>query len=409
MKKIVKTLLMILLLVPLHGVSQKTNLNDEKIVLGIKKTIHSTILNEDREIWIYVPNSSSNNSSKLPVMYILDGPSFFNSFSSIAQYLNKAGKMPEMIIVGIGNTNRLRDLTPSHSVFWSDGEQDSIALGASGGGEKFIKFISNELFPYIDSLYKPAPYKMIVGHSLGGLTVVGLLINHKELFNSYVAIDPSIWWDKHLVMRQSSEKLKLYDYSGKRLYFASANTMAKDMDTIRVIHDQANINSHVKENLEYRDILKNSNKSNLVWDWKYYPNDNHVSIPVIASYDAFRAIFKDYEFAKDLNDKSITVNEVKNHYANLSKMMNYEVLPSQNMINNLGYNFLSNKDFDKAYDFFNLNIQNYPFSANVYDSMGDYYMEKNDHKKALELFKKALSLEKIPSTISKVKKLEAKN
>ncbi len=408
MKKTVKILLMILLLLPLYGLSQKTNRNDEKIVLGIKKTIHSNILNEDREIWIYAPNSNATNNSKLPVMYILDGPSFFNSFSSIAEYLNKAGKMPEMIIVGIANTNRLRDLTPSHSVFWSDGEQDSAALGASGGGENFIKFIRNELIPYIDTLYKPAPYKMLVGHSLGGLTVINLLVNHKELFNSYVAIDPSIWWDKHLVMKQTSEKLKLYDYSGKRLYFASANTMAKDMDTIRVMHDQANINSHVKENLQYRDILKSTAKSNLVWDWKYYPNDNHVSIPVIASYDAFRAIFKDYEFEKDLNDKSITLNEVKNHYANLSKMMNYEVLPSQNMINNLGYNFLSSKDFDKAYDFFNLNIQNYPFSANVYDSMGDYYMEKNDHKKALELFKKALSLEKIPSTISKVKKLEAK-
>ncbi|ESU19015.1 hypothetical protein FCR2A7T_24290 [Flavobacterium cauense R2A-7] len=406
MKKIVKTLLMLLLLFPLHGVSQKTNRNVEKIVLGIKKTIHSTILNEDREIWIYAPNSNATNNSKLPVMYILDGPSFFNSFSSIAEYLNKAGKMPEMIIVGIANTNRLRDLTPSHSVFWSDGEQDSAALGASGGGENFIKFISDELIPYIDSSYKPAPYKMLVGHSLGGLTVINILLNHKELFDSYVAIDPSIWWDKHLVMKQTSEKLKSYNYSGKRLYFASANTMAKDMDTIRVLHDQANINSHVKENLQYRDILKSAAKSNLVWDWKYYPNDNHVSIPVIASYDAFRTIFKDYEFEKDLNDKSITLNQVKDHYAKVSKMMNYQVLPSQNMINNIGYNFLSNKEYDKAYSFFNLNIENYPSSANVYDSMGDLYIEKKDDKKAIELFKKALSLKEQPETRKKLEKLE---
>jgi len=325
----------------------------------------------------------------------------------MVQYLNSAGKMPEMIVVGIANTNRVRDLTPSHSISWSDGEQDTAALGSSGGGEKFIAFIQSELMPHIDSVYKTAPYRMFVGHSLGGLTVINSLINHPALFDSYVAIDPSLWWDKQVLMNKASQVLQLKDYTGKSLYFASANTMEKGMDTIRVGKDTAHGNAHVRENLHFRTILSNSQKSHLQWEWKFYPEDDHVSVPLISCYDALRSIFKNYELGKDLNDTSITVDYIKTHYRNVSTMLNYPVLPSQNIVNMLGYNFLSNKSYDKAYGFFKLNIENYPSSANVYDSMGDFYMEKHDKEKAIALFTRALSLKDLPDTRKKLERLEA--
>ena len=95
---------------------------------------------------------------------------------------------PDIIVVGIPNTDRSIDLTPTHVV---DAPDDST----SGGGENFISFIEKELMPFIDNKYPTEPYKILAGHSSGGLEVMQAFAHHTNLFNSYIAIDPSIWWD----------------------------------------------------------------------------------------------------------------------------------------------------------------------------------------------------------------------
>ncbi|RTY88005.1 alpha/beta hydrolase-fold protein [Flavobacterium sp. GT3R68] len=398
----------VLLFVHVFSFGQTSNQIDNKITIGTINTIHSDILNEEREVLIYVPNSSTRNSNdktRYPVLYLLDGYSFFHSVTGMVQYLSAISKMPEMIVVAIVNTDRVRDLTPTHSTSWSNGEQDAAHFKNSGGGEKFLSFVEKELIPYIDSHYKTEPYRMFVGHSLGGLTVVNALIKNPELFNSYVAIDPSIWWDNKSLMKQAAVVLKQKEYLGKKLFFASANTMNKEMDTMRVVKDTANSNLHVRDNLEFRELLK-KNKNKLDWKWKYYADDNHLSIPLIAEYDALRYFFKEYELPKDLDDSSINAGYIQNHYRNISEMLGYTVLPPQSTINFLGYNNLSGKRYDKAYGFFKMNIDNYPASANAFDSMGDYYMDKNDRKKAIESFEKALSLKEVSETRKKLEKLQ---
>jgi predicted alpha/beta superfamily hydrolase len=384
--------------------------NNNKIVIGTIDTIHSTILNEQREVLIYVPNSANTGmkgKTKYPVMYILDGESFFHSTTGMVQYLSAIGKMPQMIIVAIVNTDRVRDLTPTHYTSWSDGQQDPEHFKYSGGGEKFTSFIQKELIAHIDSLYPTEPYRMFVGHSLGGLMVINTLINHPSLFSSYVAIDPTIWWDKHFLIKKSESALKRTNYAGKRLFFASANTMNKGMDTIRVLTDTAIGNMHVRDNLRYRAILLENKNNNLVWNWKYYPEDDHPSVPLIAEYDALRSFFKDYELPKDVNDPSITADFIRDHYQNVSATLGYKVLPSQSTVNFLGYINLSNKQYDKAYSFFRMNIDNYPESFNVYDSMGDYYVARTDKRKAIEVFNKALTLQENPDTRKKLEALKS--
>lgn len=404
-----RNILHILLFLPIFSFGQASNQNDNKIAIGTIETIQSTILNEKREILVYVPTSGGVDSkTRYPVLYILDGASFFNSVTGMVQYLSAIGKMPEMIVVSIVNTDRVRDLTPTHSTSWSNGEQDATHFKNSGGGEKFISFIEKELIPYIDSRYKTEPYRMFIGHSLGGLIVVNTLINNPKLFNSYVAIDPSIWWDNKTIMNQAAIALKQKDYTGKKLFFASANTMNKGMDTIRVVKDTANGNLHVRDNLQFREILKKNKKNKLDWKWKYYNDDNHPSVPLIAEYDALRSFFKNYELPKDLDDRSINAEYILNHYQNISTMLGYSVLPPQSTINFLGYNNLSSKLYDKAYGFFKMNINNYPASANAFDSMGDFYVEKNDTINARESFEKALSLKEVPETRKKLEKLQAR-
>ena len=139
------------------------------------------------------------SQQKYPVVYLLDGDAHFNSVVGMIQYLsqvNSNNACPEMIVVGISNTDRTRDLTPTKS-----GDDPflktmpGLAVQTSGGGEAFMSFIEKELMPHINSKYPTQPYKILIGHSLGGLTVMNAVINHTKLFNTYIAIDPSMWWD----------------------------------------------------------------------------------------------------------------------------------------------------------------------------------------------------------------------
>jgi len=319
------------------------------LTIGQIDTIKSKILNENRELLIYTPATASknpkNNTTLYPVMYLLDGEAFFRSFTGMVQYLSSIGKMPEMIIVGITNTDRQRDLTPTHWIYWSDGEKDEKALHNTGGGEKFLSFIQDELIPHIESAYPTAPYRMFVGHSLGGLTVLNALAKHFSLFKSYVAIDPTVWWDNRLIMQQIKQALTKSNYSDKSLFYASANTMNENMDTIRVMNDTAHANIHVKDNLLFRSLLQQDKKSRLNWQWKYYPEDNHLSVPFISAYDALRAMFKGYELGKEMDDSSLTAKYIQLHYREVSKLLGYELKPEERVLNIIGYLHLSEKRY----------------------------------------------------------------
>ena len=257
----------ILFLLPVFCLGQTSDHIESIISIGQKKTIHSAILDEDREVWIYVPSAAkADSTTRYPVVYLLDGSDFFHMLTGIVAELGGIGRMPKVIVVGITSKDRGSDFTPSNSKLSRDGMIDSDFKN-SGRGDKFISFIQKELMPYVNTNYNTQPYNLIAGHSLGGLSVLHALVNHPSLFNAYVAIDPSVWWDKHLIVKQAREAFTQKDYTGKTLYYATSNTMAKGMDTVRVIQDTAYVNGNVRNHFQFRDVLRESKK--LQWAWKF--------------------------------------------------------------------------------------------------------------------------------------------
>jgi uncharacterized protein len=389
---------------------------DNKIVIGKKDHIYSNILKENREIWVHLPqsmNGSVFSTSRYPVIYLLDGDGHFSSVTGLVEQLTETnGNMlfPEMIVVGITNTDRMRDLTPTHTQLNFSG--DSSQPSTSGGGEEFISFIEKELIPHIDSLYPTAPYRVFIGHSLGGLTVMNTLIHHPQIFNSYLAIDPSMWWDRQSLLKQTGSILMQNNFKGKTLFLGVANTMSPGLDTATVRKDTILSNQHIRSILSLTDSLKKATGNGLKWEYKYYSEDSHGSVPLISEYDGLRFIFDFYNFknANQLFDKDVSADKavisVKDHYNKVSQKMGYEVVPPEEYINDLGYGFLRNKMKEKAFAFFKLNIDNNPKSGDVYDSMGDYYLDMNDKVKAAEYFRKALTLFDNPDTKNKLAKLE---
>jgi predicted alpha/beta superfamily hydrolase len=156
---------------------------DNKIVIGKVDSVYSTILKEKRKVWVYLPNMKAgmqNPGQRYPVVYLLDGDGHFESVAGMIQQLSQVNGntiVPEMIIVGIPNTDRTRDLTPTHII--SDPPMmDSNSTKNTGGGENFTAFLEKELMPHIDSLYPTQPFRILIGHSFGGLTVMNIITNH---------------------------------------------------------------------------------------------------------------------------------------------------------------------------------------------------------------------------------------
>jgi predicted alpha/beta superfamily hydrolase len=385
-----------------------------KIVLGTIDVLRSAILNEDREVDVYVPASAADPSyakRDYPVVYLLDGDAHFYTVAAMIRQLSQANantEFPEMIVVGIPNTKRTRDLTPTH-VDKVPGMDDREAK-SSGGGEKFMAFIENELIPHIDSAYPTAPYRVLIGHSLGGLTAINALINHTGLFNACLAIDPSMSWDEQRLLKQARTELEKDRFEKNSLFLAVANTMEHGMDTAMAKGDTTRKTLHIRSILQLARYLDTDKRNGLHVEWKYYPGYDHDAVPFVAEYDGLRSIFSFYDLHfpyRQFFDPSYKGDTlIAAHFAAVSRRMGYRVTPPEHFINGLGYSLLGAGQYDRALSFFNMNIANYPGSANTYDSMGDLYGAIGNKQKAIEYYKKALAISNYSETRKKLERLE---
>lgn len=413
------TLIVITLIHPVFVSAQIAGPIGDLIVVGKIDTIHSVILEEDRPIWISVPASGVIPGKIYPVLYLLDGDAHFYSVMGMIQQLSTVNGntvCPEMIVVGIPNTARMRDLTPTHV---DEAMGDTLFVEETGGLGKFTSFLEKELMPYIQSNYPAAPYRMYIGHSLGGLAVIHTLLTRPDLFNSWVAIDPSLWWDDWHISKLADVLKDKKMFKDEALYLAIANTMHNGMEVSEALKDTSMMTEHIRSILSFSEAATDKSSINgMEFKSKYYPDEDHSSLPMVAEIDALKFLFTWYTFGmKDLSrfmDPEIasTPKELTdlftNHYKKVSQHFGYEILPDERMINSLGYEFLAQQKSDLSFACFDMNVKNYPQSSNVFDSMGDYYAVQGDDKMALEYFGKALAVDEVPLTREKYEALKKK-
>jgi predicted alpha/beta superfamily hydrolase len=373
---------------------------------GFEEKINSKILGEERNVWIHIPRSNGGNKIKdkgnYPVVYLLDGAENFNSVVAITEHMSETSLCPPMIVVGIVQSDRLSELTT--------GTENEFP-GILGKGEKFMSYITTELIPHIDTSYPTTSYKTIIGHSVGGLTVVNALIHQPGIFNSYISLDGALWWNDHKVIKDAIPVLKSQNFKGKKLYMAMANRLERGVDTLSVQKDTSGSTDLLRSNLELIKLLNKNKANQLQYKYKFYENDNHPSITLAGEYDALRYIFEFYQlkvYDSELANPAFKLDSLLiAHSKIVSEQMGYLVQPDESQVNNLGYQMIGKKQYNKAENLFKLNIANHPGSGNCYDSLGDLYLAKGDKVKAIETFKKALTLSDIPETKQKLQKLQA--
>lgn len=330
-----------------------------KIFIGETVNVRSEILNEDRTLYIYTPAGYNFTDNRYPVLFVLDGADHFVHVSGIIHYLSAVGRIPQMIMVAIPNTRRTRDLSPTHV-------ED---FPSSGGGEKFLNFLEQELIPFIDRNYKTHPYRVIAGHSLAGSFVIYTLMNRPDLFGGYIATSPALGWDNGVMVNQAKSFFQKQARLDKYLYVTLGDEGDRIYDLVK----------------EFTDTIRRTKPKDFRWEFNHMKNESHASVSHKSIYDGLEKLYVNWAISDEA--AAAGLKSVQNHYQNLTDRFGYKVNPSEMFLNNLGYQFLNLPDLEEALAIFNYNIELYPQSANVYDSYGEALEKNSQLEKALENYR----------------------
>jgi predicted alpha/beta superfamily hydrolase len=226
--------------------------------------IHSKILGEDRKLFIYNPdNVGGNVLPAYPVLYLLE-ENDMPMVAGMVKYLSSYNEqLPAMLVVGIdGAGERIRDLTPTHSLYDNLGKLDPDPqswLRPSGGGDKFLRFVREEVMPFVERKYRAAPFRILAGHSVGGLTALHALATQPDLFDAYLAVSPSLWWDKGAYLDQAIKRLPASPSAREFLFVADSP-------------EAGPFPIYMKR---FLDVLEARKARGFPWAHAYYPNETH--------------------------------------------------------------------------------------------------------------------------------------
>lgn len=192
----------------------------EPVVIAQSYTMHSAVLDEARRYNVMLPPGYAGDEARYPVLLLLDGgiAEDFHHLSGIVQVSAGNGTMRPVIVVGIENTERRRDTTGPTEV-----EDDRKIAPQVGGSAAFRRFLAEELLPKLRTDYRTQAPTAIVGESLAGLFVVETLMLQPGLFDIYVAVSPSLWWNGDYLVRQAGPLLANPELQGKVVFLSVAD------------------------------------------------------------------------------------------------------------------------------------------------------------------------------------------
>ena len=352
----------------------------EPLILGAKHSLRSAILEEERGFRLYLPPGYETSTERYPVLYLLDGDAHFHHSTGIVQFLAGNSHIPQMIVVGVSNTNRTRDLTPpmrgdTQVPGASPARNATQSFPNAGGADRFLRFLEEELAPHIEARYRTQPYRILVGHSFGGLFALHALMNRPQSFHAYIAISPSLWWNDGELVAGAVKSLERLPPQERFLYMS----MGSEGDGM------------LKPIQQFAATLEQARPERLTWRYSFLENDHHGSTPHRTLYDGLEALFEDLRISQVLA-RTGDLAQVEANYARLTKRLGFEVQPSEDLVNALGYSLLQNGKVEAALTAFRRNVERHGDSPNVHDSLGEALETAGQLDAALASYQRALKL-----------------
>jgi len=339
-------------------------------------TIKSEALGEERAILVRTPPGYERGDARFPVLYMTDGDAHLLHTSGTVNFLARNGRIPEMIVVGITNTDRTRDLTPTRSALPLPNGQPQFPT--SGGADKFLKFIETELIPHVEKNYRVVPFRALAGHSIGGLFTLHAMVSRPELFNAYIAVSPATQWEDYMIVKRVEEFFKDRKDWNRTLYVS----LGREPGNITLGFEKL------------KEVLGRQKVNGFVWDSAHLEDEDHGSVVLRSHYAGLRKVFDGWQVPREERTGQIagSLKDVEEHYRKLSERLGYPVLMPEFIMNFFGYQLLNDGEKEEAVAAFKLNVERYPRSANVYDSLAEAYERDGKLDLALPLYARAAAV-----------------
>lgn len=284
------------------------------------------------------------------------------------ELLTRTGSIPPIIIVGIESTDRMRDLSPS----------SSTNNPGSGGGPKFLKFIQDELIPYVDSNYRTHLFRVLEGHSMGGLFTAYCLIQKPELFDAHIIMSPSFWWNEE----EMSESAKLFFKSNseleKAIFFGIGSEDGYGMR---------------QELIRFIEAMKQHQPENLRWQHKEFDGEAHMSAPLLANYYGLKFVFSDMKFPEELIN-TYSDGEFIKHEKKIMDKYGKEAKQSAEDYVMLAFQLIEENNFSEAITVINRSVEAYSFDVGLLALLASTYEKNKEVENSIETYRKAIEISK---------------
>ncbi len=350
----------------------------EPIELGRRYTLRSKVLGEDRGLLVSLPASyAQSGSARYPVLYVLDGEAQFAHATATAAFLADAGRAPELIVVGVTNTDRTRDLTPPFAPTATTNPPDKTLLSkqfpTAGGADRFLEFLVTELQPHIEAKYRTQPYRILFGHSFGALFAVHAALTRPESFHAYLGASPSLWWNDRAALKAQLQGTP----DRERVLVVS---MGSEGPWMQAPFDELGRALRKKKPQGFRTRLLP------------LKDDDHGSTPLATLHEGLRTTFEGWRAPLAVLESG-ELPALEAHFAKLTQRYGFPLPPPERDLNAMGYGALQSNKVPQALLAFRRAVELYG-SPNSHDSLGDALEAAKDYEAALKSVSLAVELAK---------------
>lgn len=353
--------------------------------------VYSEILQEERTLLIALPESYEGDriyrERTYPVMVMLDGERLFETARTILHDRSQASveEVPEMILIGLINTDRRRDMLP-------------LRQSDEHGASRFLAFLEQELLPLIEHQYRASSYRLLAGHSFGGLFATYALL-HSSRFQAFLALDPSLWWENEWVV-EGLLSANLDTSIHQAYYLARANNPFDEGQYagplgVALQHFEEGLNNLHAPKLQYR--------------IDYFPEEDHFSVVLIGLYQGLRYLFQDYRFPLD---KLTTqpIDTVRSHYVRVIKRYGPDFRPPAWVFLQIANWLSGNGEARRGRRLLQFLAEHYPNAPLLLNHLGDAYRRDDQNGAALQVFRRVLALdERNEHALAAIQEIEAHN
>ncbi len=352
------------------GVQESQAALIEDVTLGRRMRMPSSSFGTERDFAIHLPDGYGDSQDRYPVLFVLGGDSYFVPFTGMAMYLASDGRMPEVIVVAVPIGDWVGEFT------YSEARDTAAVYASSGGAERLRRLLSDELIPHLDANYRTQPFRIVVGHSLGGLFAVETMTRYPGLFQVTIAISPSIFYNEGEWVDGLSAFLQDQASFTHHLYLALA--------------DETRIAPYMER---AADVLGRHAPSGLSHYLQSFPDESHVSVAIPAFFQALKRVFSGWSFG-DVEPWTLGADGIRSHYDSLTIRFGIPIPVPPGMITANGFHALErHQAVDAAIEMFSLALSLDEQSVEAQVGLAEAYGQKGMSEKALEHCRRALEID----------------